>query len=209
MARRHVQAKNLFGKKFGVYRDLRSSSAARQANHLIRAASLDEAVPLYAFFNKEVPPFNTGAPVALRACAQGTLSRGAIGFPWKTGVSPLGVTIAHAQDVLNYVIPRPAVNQRAENVNPFAMPWECLFCPTCTHPWNGPSSDEPLIAAIARSIVSTNADEQETLIRTQPPAWTQLVQDGIDPSGQDPEAPDARYFLVINGDFDPPATESN
>jgi hypothetical protein len=138
-----VQAKNVDGSRFGVYPELRKKSAAEQAEALVHAAQMAGAIPLYAFYNSEVMPFGPdGTVVRMGGCGSRLVRRGAraIGPPWVTSVSPLGVSIAHAEDVVDNVTPPPARNQHARAVNALAMPWECLFCPS----WGpGPGGPAP------------------------------------------------------------------
>lgn len=203
----YVQAKNLFGTRFGTYRDLRSPSSEAQARKLIRVSKLDGALPLYAFFNKEVSPYTDGATVALEGCARGSLERGA-GHPSTDGQSPLGITLAHAEDVLEHVIPPPAANQHASTVNSYAMPWECLVCPTWQHPGVSVAPAGNRIASLAALLGRPDLTDDNQFTIAEPPIWAQLAQQGVSVSESDVEAPTATYYVVLDGDGIEPATET-
>jgi hypothetical protein len=196
-----VQAKQIDGKRFGFYRELRKRSALDQAENLIRAAEMAQAVPVYAFYNSQVQPFGrSGSQVHFGACMVHLLQRGtpAEGFPWKEQCSPLGITMAHAEDVRDLVIPPPAQNQHAATVNALAMPWECIVCPAWAEA-SQPAS--PIgIAAVAGLMASSGSgaeDESRTpaWIQPQPPQWAQLLMEGLDPASAE-DAPSPAYFVV-------------
>ncbi len=193
----YVQAKNLFGTQFGTYRDLRSPSSEEQARKLIRASNLDGALPLYAFFNKEVSPYIAGAVVDLGGCTMRTLNRGA-GNPWTNNQSPLGVTLAHAQDVLDYVIPPPAANQRASSVNSYAMPWECLLCPGWRQNGGFGHPTRSRIADLAARLGRLEPTDDNQITFDEPPPWAQRVQQGLSVPAADLEAPSATYYVVLD-----------
>lgn len=223
-----IQAKQIAGSRFGVYPELRKPSAYQQAANLIHAAGMFDALPAYAFYNSEVPPFGgTGSQVHMGACLRAALTRNgmASGYPWN-GYSPLGVTLAHAEDVRDAVIPPPAANQRAAWVNRFAMPWECLLCPAW-QPSVGLPSDAydlehlPRIALAARGtgiqISYADADQAEEWRVSQDgldldaeppawitetlPAWASAILEGQGP-WQLEEAPRVRYFIVSRSQDD-------
>lgn len=218
-----VQAKNVGGRRFGIYPELRTRSATEQAEALIHAAHLAGAVPLYAFYNSQVAPFGTdGSVVDMGGCAQARIQRGpsAVGPPWVSGITPLGVSIAHAEDVLERVTPAPAQNQHASSVNRLAMPWECLFCPSW-RPYPGtarrstgagpPPSGANRISEIAIELAwallaaGISDDEQPqqprrqlpAWLRPEPPRWADIVREQAEPELED-DAPQARFFVVID-----------
>ncbi len=216
-----VQAKNIDGSRFGFYPELRKPSAIQQAQALVHAASMAQAVPLYVLFNSEVVPFGlAGSVVSMGGCLRVDLRRGApsLGPPWQEGIAPLGVSIAHADDVVEYMIPGPATNQHARAVNKLAMPWECLFCPYWTQmasaqaPSGAPGPvappDGPRISALAvelaraMSAAQQNEETQEDFtfpdwLKSEPPRWADIVREGGAPE-LDEDTPMARYFLVVD-----------
>lgn len=217
-----VQAKQIGGKRFGVYPELRKPDAAQQADNLIHAARMFDALPVYALYNNNVPPFGPeGSRVQMGACLRTELTRGGVasGYPWN-GYSPLGVTLAHAHDVRTEIIPAPAENQRATTLNDFAMPWECLLCPAW-RPSRGKlpkPSDVRELPSIAQAALTLGVysgpadlgdrDEWETArdqldqilepaewITHDLPAWASAVAEGQDPLDTE-ESPRAKYFML-------------
>ena len=203
-----VQAKNIDGERWGVYPGLRDIDSGEQARRLIHFASLAQAVPLYAFYNSEVPPFGgTGASVSFGACGRSTLERNAGRPPWHAGESPMGVSVAHAQDVLAMAIPAPAKNQRAAGILSYSMPWECLLCPQWVHPIAASADDGILVRHVARQLGShraTGEPDNARLERRRPgwlhesiPNWAAMVQEGGRVSADD-EVPPARFLVVVD-----------
>lgn len=203
-----IQAKNIDGKRFGWYPELRKASASHQAIDLIHAAGMAQALPLYVFYNSEVSPFGpAGTAVRVEACGHGQLTRDLKSLPWLTDCSPVGITLAHAADVLNFAVGPPAANQHASNINQYSMPWECLVCPQ----WRSDGSQWhgwPAIRAVAAqlAVFLPSPDDQVNVrdlpprpewLTESPPRWAELVLEGIDPSSDD-DVPAVSYFVVVN-----------
>jgi hypothetical protein len=108
-----VQAKQVTGSVFGRYEELRKSRSIQQTLDLVAAARNFDAVPVFVFYNGEVAPFGgAGTPVSLGGCARHNLTRADAdaGLPWVGSCSPLGVTLAHAEDVRDAVLLPPHTN---------------------------------------------------------------------------------------------------
>jgi hypothetical protein len=189
-----VQAKNVDGRRFGTYPGLRSDSALRQAESLIHAAAMPNAVPRYVLYNSEVAPFGAaGTPVPVRGCGRQILIRGlsAQGPPWRTQVSPLGVMVAQAEDVYAKIIPPPATNQQASNVNNYTMPWECLFARVGS--WRKASA--PLMHPRSPGAASSdNLCRRCVRKRSRAAVQPEAFADRLEPELDD-DAPRARFFL--------------
>lgn len=227
-----VQAKNISGRRFGFYRELRRPDASKQAQNLLHAAALAEALPLFVFYNNELPPFKqAGNEVAFGGCDRSTLLRDSRNIhgnqlPWQNGYSPLGISVAHAQDVRDHAVPPPARNQWAATVNGFAMPWECLLCPAwvarppsqspreaeefALDEEGGASADSSGISKTVRELayaisnVRDQADARLAAGRRSPvwihpeePTWSRLLREGIDPAN-DSDMPPVEYFIVTD-----------
>lgn len=211
-----VQAKQLDGKRFGVYPELRAQRADQQSINLIHAAAMADALPLYVFYNSEVMPFGPeNQSVRVEGCNKLQLNRRARQddagqLPWDSGASPLGVTLAHASDIRDHVLPPPHTHQRAQHVNHYVLPWECLFCPS----WEPPSltskdGPAPQIAVVAQILAETQAgarDEPDRELRqtihppwfqSARPEWATLVVEGEDPTN-DPNSPSAQFYVVAD-----------
>lgn len=207
-----VQAKQIDGKRLGYYPELRKKSAASQAAKLIHNATMFDAAPVYVFYNSEVPPFGpVGTDVPLGACIRDYIQRqpAAAGFPWG-GVSGLGVTIVHAEDVVQFILPPPYGNQRATHVNKYAMPWECLVCPAWgTFPPVTPGSGDysaTRIAALAGEIGVRSLGEFRDLagsfeelpwLSEGMPTWASAISEGIALDALD-YVPDAQFFVITS-----------
>ncbi|GAA3720578.1 hypothetical protein GCM10022399_41210 [Terrabacter ginsenosidimutans] len=200
------QAKQIDGRRFGVYRELRKASALTQIDNLISAASVFNAVPIYAFYNSELAPFGrVGHNVRLGACGRIDLRREEPkhGPPGNSGFSPLGITVAHAEDVRQFVAPAPASSQHASALNGAALPWECLTCPS----WAFSSSKEasPRISRLAAQIARLNSTDSAYQLEdfwnspggvwTEQPTWVQVLMQGGDPTVAE-DAPPANFFLA-------------
>ena len=219
-----VQAKNLAGIVIGHYPELRKKTARGQAERLVHAAALAEAVPLYVFFNDEAPPFGaSGTTIAFGGCLRDELRRHTRddptgGLPWEATTSPAGVSLMHAEDVLENIVPPPASNQHARRVNQFAMPWECIVCPAWkgAHAPPGPPSDpsdsgEPehpvRIADVATRLgtsIAVSSESENTRLGDAPPwlhseepLWATLVREMRDPM-EDTDAPLSRFYIVAD-----------
>lgn len=161
-----------------------------------------------AFYNNEAPPFGgAGNKIRFGACSQGQLRRGGLhlGLPWQAGYTSAGVTLAHADDVKTKALRAGYQNQRARQVNDFAMPWECLFCPV--------RSPSPTAASGAR-IAPLRWMIQELLhplsdgrpdfdwnfrgtqgFTTDGPSWARTLLDGSQLQPEDSRPP-ASYLFV-------------
>ena len=212
-----IQAKHVDGTRFGFYKELRMLRASDQLDNLIHSACMAEALPLLVFFNSEVPPFGpAGYTLSLGGCAMPQLTRHDrqdVGgrLPWESGVTPIGISIAEAHDIREYVLPPPSAHQRAENVNRFAMPWECFFCPA----WEDiDSADDnvPLICVEAARLAGAASRLAEgdagsappspdlpSWLHLQPPEWATMLLEGADPRG-DSSAPNAEFYVVLQMD---------
>lgn len=121
-----VQAKQVTGTALGRYDELRKHDADDKAGKLISATTNFQAVPVYAFYNGEVMPFGPeGTDVKFGTCGRPSVERQNAdeGLPWEKGFSPMGITLAHAEDVRASVIVPPCTNQRAERVYRVSLPW--------------------------------------------------------------------------------------
>jgi hypothetical protein len=195
-----VQAKQVTGVAFGRYDELRKPRATQQTADLIAAAANFDAIPVFVFYNGEVAPFGgKGSSVVMGACPRHKLVRGNadLGPPWITNCSPLGVTIAHAEDVRDAVLVPPHTNQTAAHVNSLSMPWECLLCPKDAASFE----DRPKIWELAqelRDFAGSQSDESldgsVEWLTPAPPLWAGVLVDGGDPTSAS-DAPAARYFL--------------
>lgn len=193
-----IQAKQVRGRRWGWYEELRKDHAEQQATQLIEAGTYFNAVPAFAFYNSEVVPFGPkGNQVSVGACGRGAVERddAAEGLPWHKGTSPLGVTLAHADDVQSFVLGPPHTRQRATSVNAVSMPLECVVCPNTT------STGLPSgIWRVAEAIRNASSDPDGALradtpwLTSEPPDWAVQLAEGRDPSVSE-DAPAARYFV--------------
>lgn len=195
-----VQAKQVTGIAFGRYDELRKPRATQQTADLIAAAANFDAIPVFAFYNGEVAPFGgKGCSVAMGGCPRHKLARANadVGPPWVSNCSPMGVTIAHAEDVRDAVLVPPHTNQTAAHVNSLAMPWECLLCPKGAANFEDPPRIWELAQALRDLAGSPSAelfDNPLDWLTPEPPRWAEALVDGGDPTLAN-DAPSARYFL--------------
>lgn len=200
-----VQAKQVTGIAFGRYDELRKPRAAQQTDDLIAAAANFGAVPVFVFYNGEVSPFGgEGTSVFMGACPRHKLVRANadVGPPWESKCSPLGITIAHAEDVRDAVLVPPHTNQTAAHVNSLALPWECLLCPKGAPTFEDPPRIWELaerLRKLARSGGGELLDIQGDWLMREPPLWAGALVDGGDPTSAD-DAPPVRYFLRTDVD---------
>lgn len=195
-----VQAKQVTGVAFGRYDELRKPRATQQTADLIAAAANFNAVPVFVFYNGEVAPFGgKGSTVVMGGCPRHKLVRAnaGVGPPWVATCSPMGVTIAHAEDVRDAVLVPPHTNQTAAHVNSMAMPWECLLCPRGAPDFEDPPKIWELAQEL-RDYAGPKSDELLDLpqdwLTPAPPLWAGVLADGGDPTSAT-DAPAARYFL--------------
>lgn len=142
-------------------------------------------------------------------CAWRDLAWG--GLPWIDSTTALGITVAHAADVLAFAVPAPAANQRAEAVNEYAMPLECLLCPKLRPSFKPARTSKARVAprilraATAIAALSTSGDRDRAWVTNDlPPAWIQpeppscvgSLIEGIEPRAHRDDVPDVQYFLV-------------
>jgi hypothetical protein len=205
-----VQAKQIDGVRFGRYQELRKPDARQQANNLVHAAAMASALPVYVFYNGEVPPFGpAGTVVDMGGCCSSPLTREHhCSSPWRCGASPLGVTIAHALDVRDLAIEPPALRQHASQVNGMAMPWECLSCPdrVLTSPVGTSSRRmEVVVARIALGMRglrdSPIQDDALGWLTPEAPDWAQALLEGDDPLTHE-DAPPAAFLVAQTRDAD-------
>jgi hypothetical protein len=200
-----VQAKQIDGGAIGVYSELRKKAKAQsQAENLIEGAATGSALPVFAFFNGSIAPFGTtGTVVRQGACGRGTVARAkATSVGIGRGTSPLGVTLADAQDVLEHCILMNATkprgkSTRAEEVNRYAMPWECLFCPA----WRSGASASSVGASVSARKLGEALEGASAIdvpwLTALPPRWaTQLMEEGE--VRRDEFRPRASYFVVLD-----------
>ncbi len=210
-----VQAKQIGGITVGVYKELRKRDAIVQAEHLLHAAGMVEALPLFAFYNSEVATFGAeGTNVSMGGCLRNDLVRRLDKPPWHSCASPLGVSLAHAEDVRSRGISPPGANQRAVAVNTYSMPWECMLCPAWRASIQSPEAYAPSslleVAAfqLGREIRRRNEGQIDGAeagapagdvpwIHAEMPRWAQLVRDGRRPGG-DGDVPDTEFLLVVD-----------
>ena len=96
----------------------------------------------------------------------------------------MGVTIAHAKDVLARLESGSPTRSHAAEINVDVMPWECLFCPFWGNATVGPNSPGITDLAIGvgdgvgrASTGPTSEDMTRPWLRPAPPDWaTQLLE---------------------------------
>ena len=196
-----VQAKQVTGTALGWYDELRKPDADNKAGKLISAGMNFQAIPVYAFYNGEVMPFGPeGTVVKFGACGRASIERQKAdqGLPWENGFSPIGITLAHAEDVRESVIVPPYTNQRAKSVNLVSLPWECLLCPNTVKV----SASQPRIWQVAQALRSqgrpdAQSDDQGRApwLSAEAPEWALLLNEGLDPATAE-NAPPANYFVT-------------
>lgn len=219
-----VQAKQADGKQFAVYPELRKKDAKDQVEHLIHAAAMASALPVYAFYQGVIHPFGQpGESTEFGGCARRVVTRG-VGVPWIDSTSPLGITVAHAADVLDHAVPAPAANQRAATVNEYGMPLECLLCPklrstpSSSGAWRTRNTPRILEAAALLATLSADSDlagefgerpadsltiaAWPTWIQPEQPNWVDSVIEGIEPGAYQDDVPSVQYYVVT--DLTPP-----
>ncbi|MEU4603466.1 DUF6615 family protein [Kribbella sp. NPDC023972] len=204
-----VQAKQADGKRFAKYPELRKRDAADQVGDLLHTAAMASALPVYAFYQGEIAPFGkAGESTSFGACLRHWLKRGA-GLPWKNDASAMGISVAHAEDVRDFIVQPPAPNQQADTVNLYAMPLECLLCPNLRKRSSGGTGKAPRIqSAAARIALGSAAGRDESIrpnadspiwIRPEQPEWVGYLMEGLDPRAYwDDNAPDVSYYLAMD-----------
>ncbi|MFF1817746.1 DUF6615 family protein [Kribbella sp. NPDC058245] len=202
-----VQAKQADGLRFAKYPELRKRDATDQVDDLLYTAAMVGALPVYVFYQGEVHPFGAaGETTWFGACPRKEITRGP-GLPWTRTASALGITVAHAEDVMTYIVPPPAANQRAETVNNYAMPLECLLCPGLG--LRHVTADAPRILEVAAQIAHLStatqvespwlvADSRPSWIQPEQPSWVGDIIEGIGPREDREDVPDASYYLVTD-----------
>lgn len=181
-----VQAKETSLKSPATYPELHKPKAVAQAAALIAAAGRLQALPVYAFYNGSAEPFGRdGNHVAFGGCRHPRLTReiASYGPPWTTGKSAMGVTFAHASDVLRLVRSKSADRSHATTINGVAMPWECLFCPswkeTDKDPWTPQISSAAIGLRAVAELEGTRSfgPERDAFpwLNGSPPAWAEVA----------------------------------
>ena len=179
-----VQAKMLFPSGYyeGLGKDKAGNKKAQAQVAALLQAKAAGQLPVYVFYNGEALPFGAdGHPGVGLGCGRSPLTRG---LPAKVSpaTSPLGVTLVDADWVRFHIEnkPEPASPKWAitgHDLNPGAVPWECITCPMLTPPCDGPLPKDYLLGR-ARQALNGPVLDLPLGVSTQPQPWAALLQQG-------------------------------
>lgn len=140
-----VQAKIMFPS--GYYEglgttQLGNAKAAAQVAALLGAKGKGQ-LPVYAFYNGSALPFGPDGHIGVYlGCGRSPLTRG-VPASASPATSPLAISLVDADWVRSHIESKPELATprwaiTGYDINPAAVPWECITCPMTTSPCNSP-----------------------------------------------------------------------